>query len=103
MHKKPMGDIGPLVASAGDHQYDLHWDRIGFPQDKVGQEQYVAYLFLEALQRQGEGAIGIEKLPECDHDALLQTGDGNVELQLMEIVLRRRRGSPYRSASRQYN
>jgi integrase-like protein len=68
-----------------------------------GQEQFVTRLFVSAIERQEALKFEVEKLPEDDHDALLRSNGTKIDLQLMEIVIRPKRGSPYRSSPRVYN
>ena len=74
-----------------------------FPNDKGGQEQFVTRLFVSAIERQESQRFEVEKLSEADHDALLTSDRTEIDLQLMEIVIRPKRGSPYRSSPRVYN
>jgi hypothetical protein len=103
MNKKPIGDIGPIEVTQGENGAVAHWRKIGFPTDKVGQEQFVTRLFVSALERQEARKFAIEKLPEADHDALLTSNGTKIDLQLMEIVIRPNRGSPYQSSPKEYN
>jgi hypothetical protein len=63
MNKKPIGDIGPIEVTQGENGAVAHWRKIGFPTDKVGQEQFVTRLFVSALERQEARKFAIEKLP----------------------------------------
>jgi hypothetical protein len=103
MNTKPIGDIGPIGVTLGENGTEAHWRKIGFPTDKVGQEQFVTRLFVSAIERQQSLRFEVEKLPEADHDALLTSDRTEIDLQLMEIVIRPNQGSPYRSSPHQYN
>jgi hypothetical protein len=101
-HKKRTGDIGPIGVTEDENGTEAHWRKIGFPTDKVGQEQLVTRLFVSAIERHEALKFAIKKLPETDHDALLTSNGTKIDLQLMEIVIRPKRGSPYRSSPRKY-
>jgi hypothetical protein len=103
MNKKPTGEIGPIGVARGENGTEAHWRKIGFPTDKVGQEQFVTRLFVSGIGRQESLQLEVEKLPEADHDALLTSDRTEIDLQLMEIVITPKRGSPYRSSPRVYN
>jgi hypothetical protein len=82
MNKKPTGDIGPIGVTRGENGTEAHWRKTS------GRKSL---------------KFEVEKLPEADHDSLLTSDRTEIDLQLMEIVIRPKRGSPYRSSPRVYN
>jgi hypothetical protein len=103
LETEPTGDIGPIGVTQGENGTEAHWHKLGFPTDKGGQEQFVTRLFVSAIERQESLKFEVEKLPEADHDALLKRDRTEIDLQLMEIVIRPKQGSPYKSTPREYN
>ena len=96
-HSKSVGETGAVRVSNQNGIPLVTWERIAFPDNKSAQELLVAESFVRIL-RQIEGKdASVLQLKENDFDFLLREENGDIYLELQEIVIRAKRVSPYSS------
>jgi hypothetical protein len=96
IHKKPVGDSGPVQVRNVDGNPVVTWNRIDYPAEKRAQEMLITSLFLEALNAKEMTNWSAEQLAEDDFDFIVGDGSEKRYLELQEIViLPKKRGSPY--------
>jgi hypothetical protein len=95
MPRKPSGQIGAVRAQGSGPSINVSWNKILFPDGKEDHEALVARAFLPAAEKLMGTKLSANKLPEADHDFHVEGADIDADLQLMEMVIRPNRGSPY--------
>ena len=96
IHKKPIGDSGPVHVTHIDGKPVVTWRRIDYPAEKTAQETVIANLFVRALNAKEAANWSVERLVEDDFDFNMSAEGESRYLELQEIIIPpKRRGSPY--------
>jgi hypothetical protein len=98
IHKKPIGESGPVRVTHSGGQTQIDWQKIEYPPEKKEQELALAMSFVAALNAQQNSDWKLVRLDEDNFDFQLETGDEKRYLELPEIVIPgKKRGLPYAS------
>jgi hypothetical protein len=98
LHRKPIGEDGPVRIQNADGHVRAEWRKIEHPLEKREQEIGIASAFTEALNANDNSRWSLVSLDEDDFDFELRAGESWRYLELQEIVIPgKKRGSPYAS------
>ncbi len=97
IHKKPVGDSGPVQVMNVDGNPVVTWKRIDYPAEKSAQEMVIARLFVGTLNATEMTNWSVKQLAEDDFDFIMSDRTKEERyLELQEIVIPpKKRGSPY--------
>jgi hypothetical protein len=98
LHKKPIGEDGPVRVSAPNGRTSVEWRKIEQPFEKREQEVAIASAFLQSIISSEQARATLVQLDEDDFDFKVIDNTEERYLELQEIVIPgKKRGSPYAS------
>ena len=97
MIDKPNGSIGALNPKITPTGPRLAWDGIVLPKTKEGKEKHMMERFIKNLELKGVRYNRVYQNTENHFDFSLITPDGQIYVDLMELVYKKEKGDPYKN------
>jgi hypothetical protein len=94
-HIKPIGDSGPIRVRNVEGKSVVQRDKHVLPTEKTEQETVIARAFIKTLNAMERTNWQVERLQENDFDFLMHRPGEERLLELQEIMIPRKKRSPY--------